>query len=85
MNNDSTLACLLAACCGCIGSAWNRTKLREVMKIEGNFMMDLLCHCCCPWCSVTQEWREVMMRVNKKDDITIFNIPKQTSQPPTKP
>lgn len=83
-NNDSTLACLIAACCGFIGAAWNRTKLREVMKIEGNFLMDLVCYCCCPYCSATQEWREVMMRVHKKDDFNIFNIPQQNTASPTK-
>jgi Cys-rich protein (TIGR01571 family) len=52
------LPCLL----GCIGGAINRGKIREVYKIDGNFVTDCLLHFLCPLCAVTQEYREVNHR-----------------------
>lgn len=52
------LPCLL----GCIGGAINRGKIREVYKIDGNFVTDCLLHFLCTLCAVTQEYREVNHR-----------------------
>merc|ERR1712062_952600 len=47
---------------GCIGlftQSTIRQKIRERYGIEGTFVNDLLCYCCCPLCSLVQEANEI--------------------------
>ncbi|KAI0209813.1 hypothetical protein LSAT2_005406, partial [Lamellibrachia satsuma] len=36
-----------------------RSKIREQKNIEGGMIGDLLVHCCCPCCALSQEAQEV--------------------------
>lgn len=63
----------LAVCCCCLGSAYNRVVVRRKYNYEGSYWHDLMLHCCCPVCAVTQEYREVM----KKEYIELAPIRKQ--------
>ena len=47
---------------GFITDAMIRQKIREKYGIEGEFFNDVLCHCCCPCCSLVQEAREIQER-----------------------
>lgn len=46
----------------CIGMAINRTTIRGRYNYTGSCAQDLLLHCCCSMCAVTQEYREVMKK-----------------------
>lgn len=55
----------LSACCliywlGAFGAAVNRMEIRKAYNIKGNYCFDLICWCCCPFCSNVQEYRESM-------------------------
>lgn len=67
---------------GCIGMAYNRSKLRAKLNIEGNFCLDCICHSCCPCCSLVQEWREVMIFKYNDETKNIFNHSAPASSPP---
>ncbi|CAG9313782.1 unnamed protein product [Blepharisma stoltei] len=49
----------------CIGAAFNRGKIRNKYRIEGNFVTDCLIEWLCSLCAVTQEYREVNRREGK--------------------
>jgi Cys-rich protein (TIGR01571 family) len=57
----------------CIGLAYNRSNLRKRLNIEGNYCLDCICHTCCSYCSLTQEWQEVMFFRFKNTQLNIFN------------
>ena len=40
----------------------NRATVRARYHFAGSFGQDLLLHCCCAVCAVTQEYREVMKK-----------------------
>lgn len=46
----------------CVGAAYNRGKIREKYRIQGNFAKDMLLEFVCPNCAITQEYREVHRR-----------------------
>lgn len=54
--------CMLLLCCGCIGAAFNRGSIRGAYGIKGSCCTDLLAHCLCMLCAVSQEYREVQRR-----------------------
>ena len=64
--NACLIAGLLDCCCGVIGAIFNRYKLRVALEIDDSIIMDILFWCCCPCCSVTQEYMQTMER--KKGD-----------------
>lgn len=77
--NTGLFACLISCVLGSYGAAWNRTQQRVKLQIEGTYVQDLICHCLCPWCSVTQEWREAMIYRFGDDKVVIcgaFKNPK---------
>jgi Cys-rich protein (TIGR01571 family) len=54
-----TMCCMLLTAMGGIGlccSASHRTKIRESQNIPGSFSDDLVKHCCCFACAMTQEY-----------------------------
>mmetsp|Transcript_4493 Transcript_4493/g.8663 ORF Transcript_4493/g.8663 Transcript_4493/m.8663 type:complete len:126 (-) Transcript_4493:177-554(-) len=75
--NAAVMACVCAWCLSCIGAGYNRSKLREIYGISGNFFIDCILHWFCGCCAVTQEWQEVMFRVHNDKKISICNIPKK--------
>jgi len=47
---------------GCIGlftQSTIRQKIRERYGIEGSFINDIMCYCCCPLCALVQEANEI--------------------------
>ena len=65
ITKDSIIVPFLLSCClGCIGAAFNRSKIRTHYNIEGSFLADCVLSLCC-LCSTTQEYREVEHRENR--------------------
>lgn len=59
---DSCLLCGLVTfvpLLNIICQAQTRGKIREQKGIEGGMIGDLLMHCCCPCCALSQEAQEV--------------------------
>ena len=56
-----TLYGLLYVCTGwqCIYSGFYRKKLRMQYMIEGSCCGDCLTSCCCEWCALCQEYRQL--------------------------
>ena len=44
---------------GVITDTMIRGKIREKYGIEGTFINDLMCHCCCPFCAIIQDALEI--------------------------
>lgn len=57
--------CLCGLCLGCIGMAYNRSRIRNRFLISGSLCSDLCVHCCCTPCAVCQEYREVNKRTEQ--------------------
>jgi len=72
-SNACAVACLCNLCCGCIGSTYNRSKLRKAFDIEGNIAYDCIVHWCIPCIGATQEWKEVVLEVYGNERRTICN------------
>mmetsp|Transcript_62008 Transcript_62008/g.184548 ORF Transcript_62008/g.184548 Transcript_62008/m.184548 type:complete len:228 (+) Transcript_62008:2-685(+) len=53
---------LLMVAFGLVG-CYRRTKLRSKYSIGGSAISDFLCHCCCTWCSIAREAREIRTQV----------------------
>ena len=55
---------LLSLCppIGTVTDAMVRGAVREKYNIDGSFIGDLLCHCCCPCCAIVQNAAEVTAR-----------------------
>mmetsp|Transcript_3739 Transcript_3739/g.5720 ORF Transcript_3739/g.5720 Transcript_3739/m.5720 type:complete len:142 (+) Transcript_3739:1264-1689(+) len=60
----------------CVGMGINRSKVRENFHIEGGVCWDIFLSCVCPCCTTVQEWREVMVQKNFKDDEPIWRARK---------
>jgi Cys-rich protein (TIGR01571 family) len=60
-------ACMIAWCLGCIGMAYNRSKMREHFQIQGSCPMECLMYWCCylGCCASTQEYRETRTRLKQ--------------------
>ncbi|MFS8028697.1 putative PLAC8 motif-containing protein [Helianthus anomalus] len=56
-----SLLCLLTGC-ECIYSCMFRSKLRKQYMLPEQPCNDCLVHCCCEWCALCQEYREIKHR-----------------------
>mmetsp|Transcript_809 Transcript_809/g.1746 ORF Transcript_809/g.1746 Transcript_809/m.1746 type:complete len:125 (+) Transcript_809:1242-1616(+) len=70
-NGTGLFACVISCVLCCYGAGWNRTQQRVKLQIEGSYVQDVICSCCCPCCSVVQEWREGMMHRFGDDTVVI--------------
>ena len=65
LKQSSCLRCLFAQYCCCIGLSVNRSKIREICKIDGNCRNECLLYCCFACCChaflSTQEYRQVSL------------------------
>lgn len=66
------VACIYSIIFCCIGTAYNRSKIRDYRIIRGSYMSDLCTVCYCPCCAMVQEWRETMLAANLDQDQFIF-------------
>ncbi|XP_065660449.1 uncharacterized protein LOC136084338 [Hydra vulgaris] len=51
--------CLSMTCVGFFTDALTREKIRKKYRIDGSFLKDIACHCCCPCCALIQESMEI--------------------------
>ena len=65
-------ACLFASCLCCFGVAYNRTRIRDNLKIKGSYWEDCIIAAFCPCCSMVREWREVMLSKGKPEDESVW-------------
>ncbi|KAK1425726.1 hypothetical protein QVD17_21081 [Tagetes erecta] len=56
-----SILCLFTGC-ECIYSFMYRSKLRQQYALPENPCNDCLVHCCCEWCALCQEYRELKHR-----------------------
>ena len=70
--NQAAIACILATCLCCFGTAYNRTKIRDNLRVEGSYLVDLVIMCLLPCCGVVQEWREVMNNKGLSEDSPVW-------------
>ena len=67
---DGGTSLLMGCCCGAIGLAINRQKIRTKYGIPGNCFMDFILYCCCSTflgpCMIAQEYNEVFTRTIKQ-------------------
>ncbi|KAJ0679558.1 putative PLAC8 motif-containing protein [Helianthus annuus] len=56
-----SILCLLTGC-ECIYSCMFRSKLRQQYMLPEQPCNDCLVHCCCEWCALCQEYRELKHR-----------------------
>ncbi|KAK3421497.1 protein PLANT CADMIUM RESISTANCE 2 [Eucalyptus grandis] len=56
-----TLICWLTSC-ACLYSCCYRTKLRREFGLKEDPCNDCLVHCCCMYCALCQEYRELKSR-----------------------
>ncbi|XP_065660450.1 uncharacterized protein LOC124817686 [Hydra vulgaris] len=50
---------LSLTCINFYTDATTREKIRKKYGIEGSFLKDMACHCCCPCCALIQESQEI--------------------------
>ncbi|KAL0925709.1 hypothetical protein M5K25_004076 [Dendrobium thyrsiflorum] len=77
------LGCL--TCCQCIYSCFNRKKMRAQYRLAEEPCNDCCVHCCCEFCALCQEYRELQ---NRGFDMTIgwqLNVERQTRGTMTMP
>ncbi|XP_065659901.1 uncharacterized protein LOC100213815 isoform X2 [Hydra vulgaris] len=51
--------CLSLTCVNFFFNAKIREKIREKYSIEGSFLNDIVCYCCCPLCALVQDAQEI--------------------------
>ncbi|KAL2342459.1 hypothetical protein Fmac_003744 [Flemingia macrophylla] len=56
-----TLICCVIGC-GCLYSCFYRSKMRRQYGLKGSGCTDCLLHCCCEYCVLCQEYRELQNR-----------------------
>ncbi|WJX48407.1 hypothetical protein P8452_34974 [Trifolium repens] len=56
-----TLLCVFVGC-GWAYSCCNRSKMREQYGLKGDGCTDCMIHCCCEYCAICQEYRELENR-----------------------
>ncbi|XP_020221656.1 protein PLANT CADMIUM RESISTANCE 2 isoform X2 [Cajanus cajan] len=56
-----TLICCVIGC-ACLYSCFYRSKMRRQYGLKGNACTDCLLHCCCEYCVLCQEYRELQNR-----------------------
>ncbi|CAG9325324.1 unnamed protein product [Blepharisma stoltei] len=77
-NKNALITAFLCSCClGCIGSVYNRYKLRKKLHVEDSILYDILFWCCCPCCSATQEWMTVFSEKKANQKVTIWELKNQ--------
>ncbi|CAG9309889.1 unnamed protein product [Blepharisma stoltei] len=52
------MPCLIGSFLGCIGGAINRSRIRQLLTIEGSLLNDCCVHWFCSPCASCQEYRE---------------------------
>lgn len=70
--NAKWIAFLMACGLCCFGVAYNRTKIRETLNINGSYLEDCVLALFCPCCSMVREWREIMVAKGFKEDEPIW-------------